>query len=84
MQDVWVLGWMFQNWDLFVGCYCGCRIPLLCGQDLLRLGFNSPRGDHVYVCVCVFIFILHFKVYSPNVVLLFKMVAKLCILPYSK
>ncbi len=22
MQDVWVLCWIFQSWDLFVGCYC--------------------------------------------------------------
>ncbi len=51
-QVVWVLGWMFENWDFFVGCLCGCKIPLLHGQDLSRLGFNSPRGN-----VCVFMFL---------------------------
>jgi hypothetical protein len=75
MQDMWVFGWMFQSWDLFVGCYYGCMTPLL-------HGLNSLGGDHVYVCV--FIFILHFEVYSQNVVLVFKLVAKLYILPYTK
>jgi hypothetical protein len=47
-----------------------------------EVGFNSPGGDHVYVCV--FIFILHFQVYSQNIVLVIKLIAKLCILPYTK
>jgi hypothetical protein len=34
-----------------VGCYCGCRTPMLHGHNLSRLGFNSPRGDEYY-CVC--------------------------------
>ncbi len=57
MQDVWVLGWMFQSWDLFVGCYCGCRTPLLHGQDLSKSGFDSFGGDHVNVCVCVCLYL---------------------------
>jgi hypothetical protein len=60
------LGWMFESWDFFVGCLCGCKTPLLHRQDLSRLGFNSLGGD-VYVfmflnlvCVCV-------SYLSPNV-----------------
>ncbi len=34
-----------------VACYCGCRTLLLHGQNLSRLGFNSPKGDEYY-CVC--------------------------------
>jgi hypothetical protein len=34
-----------------VVCYCGCRTPLLHGQKLSRMGFDSPRGDE-YSCVC--------------------------------
>jgi hypothetical protein len=49
------LGWMFESWDFFVGCLCGCKIPLLHRQDLSRLGFNYPRGN---VCVYVFKFSL--------------------------
>jgi hypothetical protein len=53
------LGWMFESWDFFVGCLCGCKTPLLHGHDLSRPGFNSPGGnvymsmflDLVYVCV---------------------------------
>jgi hypothetical protein len=51
------LGWMFQSWDLFVGCYCGCRTPLLHGQDLSKSGFDSFGGDHVNVCVCVCLYL---------------------------
>ncbi len=56
---MWVLGWMFESWDFFVGCLCECKTPLLRGQDLSRSVFISPRGDvyvsifldFVYVCV---------------------------------
>ncbi len=34
-----------------VGCYCGCRTPLLHGQNISGLGFDSTRGDEYY-CVC--------------------------------
>jgi hypothetical protein len=64
-------------WDVIVGA------GLLCYMGRTSRGWgSSPGGDHVYVCV--FIFILHFEVYSQNVVLVFKLVAKLCILPYTK
>ncbi len=56
---MWVLGWMFESWDFFVECLCGCMTPLLPRQDLSRSGFNSPGLDVyvsmfldlVYVCV---------------------------------
>jgi hypothetical protein len=35
---LWVLGWMFQDWDLFMGCLCGCMTLLLHGHDLSTLG----------------------------------------------
>jgi hypothetical protein len=45
---------------------------------------SIPLEEIMFMCVCVFIFILHFEVYSQNVVLVFKLVVKLCILPYIK
>jgi hypothetical protein len=31
-----------------VGCYCGCRTPLMHWKNLSRLGFHSPRRDEYY------------------------------------
>ncbi len=71
---------LWKHWELInkLSCqkinqlYYSCRTPLLHEQDFLRSGFNSPEE-------IMFIFILHFEVYSQNVVLVFKLVAKLCI-----
>jgi hypothetical protein len=52
-QIVWMLGWMFQNWELFMGCLCGCKTPLLHAQDLSKLGSIPLTEMFVCVCVCV-------------------------------
>jgi hypothetical protein len=31
-----------------VGCYCGCRTPLMHGKNLSTLGFHSPTRDEYY------------------------------------
>ncbi len=56
---MWVLCSIFESWDFFAGCLCGCKTPLLHGHHLSRSRLNSLRGDVyvsmfldlVYVCV---------------------------------
>jgi hypothetical protein len=73
------------------GCYVGyfkvgiCLWDVIVGAGLLYYMGRTSRGwDSIPLEEIMFIFILHFEVYSQNVVLVFKLVAKLCILPYTK
>jgi hypothetical protein len=50
---LWVLGWMFQHWDLFMGSLCGRMTLLLHGHDLSMLRFNSLEC----LLMCVFEFL---------------------------
>jgi hypothetical protein len=37
--------WVFWIEICLQGCYVGVRLFYYIGQDLFRLGFNSPKGD---------------------------------------
>jgi hypothetical protein len=66
-------------WDVIVGA----RLLYYMGKTSQGRG-SIPLEEIMFICVCVFIFILHFEVYKQKKFLVFKLVAKFSIFPYTK